>query len=230
MMSDIILKPEVRTPGGEATSIYYGTQWVGDMYLVYREHDILTGTVNFDPETVSTKEVHLISDKINQYVKHLGNALEVNDEDVNIVYGSPVGLIDTRSMNNDEEITGFGYQPDEIVHEEWVYPEIQNEVTMKHYYSDETSPLHLSIVGEVGESIFYDVMDEREDMIAEAIFDGEDEGVEISVNFLVQPSKKVKKWMIRKLTREALSLDYEWLNLRMNYHGDSVGGFHIQRG
>lgn len=100
-MSEIIFKPELRTNGGEATSIYSGGRWVGDMYLVYRERDILTGTVNLDANTISAKKASRISGHIHQYIEHLGASLNISREDVNVVFGDyiPKSLVEQRATN-----------------------------------------------------------------------------------------------------------------------------------
>jgi hypothetical protein len=297
-MFDIVLKPELRTAGGEATSIYNGDQWIGDMYLVYREHDMLTGTVNIDAKTVSAGKVRKIKEKVNQYVRHLGASLKVTEEDVSLIYGeyfngSPmtanfsvlvsgedrqgihyviknqngsqvatalVNIVSTDLIGKiefvhdpavkqvdevvqmildqyDEQLLDtvqFDVQtsdtpPDEDMPEEWVNPELPNEFLMNENRS-ESNDLHLAMVGEVKDSTFYDVMNEYEDTVAEVIFDQEEEGVEVSINFLIPPDPKLKKSIVRQLTREALAQDHEWINMRMHYHGDAVGGFHIERG
>jgi hypothetical protein len=163
-----------------------------------------------------------ISKKVDQYVSHLGDALEVEDQDVHILYGRHFypgnGL-----YHSDHPI-----DPEES-YDEWINPELPNEISMDKDVSQKEG-VHLNIVGEVEDSLFYDVVDQDEDTVAEAIFEQNEDGVEIFVNFLASPKNRLKKQVVQKLTREALSLDYQWLNMRMSYHDQTIGGFHIQRG
>jgi hypothetical protein len=118
---------------------------------------------------------------------------------------------------------------DEEILEEWINPDLPNEIWMNEH-PQELQKLHLRMIGEETESIFYDVTDEYEDTVAEAIFDREEDGVEVSVNFLIHPDPKLKKSIVGKLIREAVSRDYDTIIIRLNYHGDVVGGFRVERG
>jgi hypothetical protein len=321
-MTEIIFKPELRTNGGEATSIYTGGRWVGDMYLIYREKDILTGTVNLDANVISAKKASRISNQIQLYIEHLGDSLNIARQDVNVVFGDyvPKALVDNRKTNwnvsvVNEDDNGIHYDlydrngelaaramvslvgtdlkgslifrndPDtervdeaveaivsrfdeelldsvqfnvetqasmsdhdlvnrkyiqnnherdttEIITDEglgdWVSPEHANDTYMGKSSLD--TGLHLAMVGEDRKSQYYDVTDGNEDTVAEVIFDQDDGGVEVFVHFLQSPSKSTKRSVVKELTRRAMSQDYEWMNLRMQFQGKAIGGFMIEKG
>lgn len=141
-MGLIELQPELRTAGGEALSIHRRGEWIGDVYLIYREHDLLVGTIHLDEEYVERSEVGEIVDEIQAYITSLAFALHVQDHNVNIFYGE-YSLLDDYSVLNDEDgenvelITGY---------ERW-------------------------IVGQGAQGIEYQVYDEEGDLVAEAVVD-----------------------------------------------------------
>lgn len=312
-MADIVLKPELRTSGGEATSIYRDGKWVGDMYLVYREKDMLTGTVNIDSGMVESAKVSMVTDKVQQYIAHLGDSLKVKDQDVNVVFGNymntaieetdgltqglnvlvtgedrngihydiktPLGnvvakafiklrgtdlkgsltLRDEELLDEVDGVVGqilekFDRDLLDSVHfeididgelnpgenrlpdfeapsiegenmEEWITPETHNDLYMKEKSED---TIHLVIVGEDEESIYYDIVDEREDTLAEVIFDSSGVGVEVSVHFLAPPSSRSKKRIIRLLTREAFAQDFQWIRFKMQHQCPNRNRSHLE--
>lgn len=294
-MPEVLFKQKIRTSGGEATTIYYGERWVGEMFLIYRERDILAGTINIIPKGMESALLGEVCNQVDQYVANLCSALKVAEDQVTIHYGyfQPRPVRDSESIQvvredeqaihyelfdsrqekvraimefNGADLSGsliFSTLPngevidevidrllkpydqdlidtiqfqieiedsqDEYIHfdpleearEEWVLPDAYNEYSMteSHYL-----PWRLEVVGEESQSVFYDVIDEEDNTIAEAIFDYDEEGVKISVHFLIPPDTLSKKNMIHQLTREAFLGDNDWINVKMQYQGESIGG------
>lgn len=109
-MGYIELQPELRTAGGEALTIHRGGDWIGDVYLIYREQDLLIGTIQLDEEYVKRSEVDEIVDEIQSYITSVAFALHVEDHNVNIFYGENSLLDDYSTLteeDDEEEVNGY---------------------------------------------------------------------------------------------------------------------------
>jgi hypothetical protein len=114
-MRQVVLKPELRTPGGETVSVYLNNEWAGDVYLVYREGDVLTGTIQLDTKTVSEEELEFVTEEVRTYIEHLNAALGVEDSSVVMMYGdissviemAPFEVVSVETMQEDEEIDAY---------------------------------------------------------------------------------------------------------------------------
>ena len=93
----IQLRPEMRTDGGEAISIYCDQDWVGDAYLIYREGEMLKGTIQVDSVMVSKDTFSKVVDVAKQYVTDLAFALRVDDTTIVSLYG------DIRTVYDDDD-------------------------------------------------------------------------------------------------------------------------------
>jgi len=157
-MGFIELQPELRTAGGEALSIHRSGNWIGDVYLIYRENDLLVGTIHLDEESVEKSEVDEIVDEIQAYITSLAFALHVRDHNVNIFYGE-YSLLDDYSVLNDEDPVN-----EEVIgYERW-------------------------IVGQGEQGIEYQVYDDGGDLIAEAIVDIRGTRIVGEIHFTYPPS------------------------------------------
>lgn len=93
-MTKIILKPELRTAGGETVSIYYNDDWCGDVYLIYREGDTLTGTIQIDNTRVKERHLNAVENEVRTYIQHLSSALDVENSTVVMMYGDISSMVE----------------------------------------------------------------------------------------------------------------------------------------
>lgn len=162
-MGIIELQPELRTAGGEAVSIHCDGDWIGDLYLIYRENDLLTGTIHLDEEYVNADEVDEIISELRSYITSLSYALNVNDHNVNVFYGAYSLLEDyidpVAEEEEDEDIQDIkGY-------ERW-------------------------IVGQGDQGIEYQVYDEDGDLVAEAVVDIKGTRIVGEIHFTFEPTEQ----------------------------------------
>ena len=159
-MGLIELQPELRTAGGEALSIHRRGDWIGDVYLIYREQDLLVGTIHLDDDYVEKGEVDGIVGEIQDYITNLAFALHVQDQNVNVFYGEYSLLEDFTDFpdedQDDEEVTGY---------ERW-------------------------IVGQGDEGIEYQIYDDEGDLVAEAVVDIKGTSVTGEIHFTHEPSEQ----------------------------------------
>jgi hypothetical protein len=160
-LARIELLPELRTSGGEAVSIYLDGDWIGDMYLIYRENDLMTGSIHLDEMFISDDEVIEISNELRGYLVNLASALNVADSNINVIHGQ-YSLLEDYEPDIDEESTG---EEEEKNYERW-------------------------IVGQGEQGIEYQIYDEDKDLVAEAIVDIKGTRIIGEINFTFDPTEK----------------------------------------
>jgi hypothetical protein len=161
-MVRIDLLPELRTSGGEAVSIYRDGDWIGDMYLIYRENDLLTGSIHLDEMFVTEDDVREISSELRGYLVNLASALNVADSNINVIHGQYALLEDYESPI---EAENYAVDEEVINYERW-------------------------IVGQGEQGIEYQIYDENKELVAEAIVDIKGTKIIGEINFTFDPTEK----------------------------------------
>ncbi|HJV44904.1 MAG TPA: hypothetical protein VJ824_04170 [Bacillota bacterium] len=161
-MSKLEIQPELRTSGGEALSLHRDGEWIGDVFLIYRENDLLTGTVQLDQESVEEEEIDEIIAELRSYLVNLAYALNVTDHNIHVYYGEYSHL---------EEY-------DEMGDSEWVE-------------EDEGNGYERWIVGHSEQGIEYQIYDRYKNLIAEAVVDVDGTKIIGEINFTEEPTEEL---------------------------------------
>lgn len=85
-MSNISIRPDMRTDGGEVCDIVLNGHYVGDITLVYREGSRLSGSIQLEKSTLTPGEKDQVVQYVQDYVYMLASALDVEDCDVVVTY------------------------------------------------------------------------------------------------------------------------------------------------
>lgn len=319
-MARIELYPELRTTGGEALSIHREGEWIGDVYLIYRENDLLTGTIHLDDEYVKKVEAYRIIQEVQSYITSLSYALNVTDHNINILYGEYSLLEDYVDSLEDEEdgddlveevkgyerwIVGQGKQGIEYqvyndegdlvaeavvdikgtrivgdIHftSEPTEQEMEDveAILLKDYDHDLIDQYNFTffVNGEEYEEVeieteddemddweeaevdsdsdivqllerqeeeddyeereraevIFDLVDPKDRPLGEATFIYSEDGVDVNVELAIKPTEDTAHHIMKSVFEEALTDPMEWVNIRMNYKGQVVDGFHFERG
>jgi hypothetical protein len=251
-MNSVVLKPELRTPGGETVSIYLNDEWAGDLYLVYREGDILTGTIQIDTGKVSEDELDMVGEEVRMYIQHLTSALDVDTSSVVMMYGDissvvemePFEQVDEQALLADEDV-----MDDEEVYMDMDDADVDDDVEVYMadddvIYSDddvygETAEVytntdgmdedfHLSVVYEDGEHTKYHLHNEEHSTVGVVAVDEINENVSGRVEFWKEPSESDTSDVARMLARTFG--DAPQLSFTMNYEDQHLGDMHLEHG
>ncbi|GCL71076.1 hypothetical protein PN4B1_09800 [Paenibacillus naphthalenovorans] len=187
-MNHVMLRPDLKTAGGEVCDILYKNRFVGTLALVYRESDRIAGTLQLEKEVLSETEKDEVSDHVHTYVWALVDALRARDCEVMVTYSSYDHVIATedapspqnRSSDAEEEPE---YGPDWVDYStrlEDENPDEREEYTMADY--------EMVVVGEDDDSIEYHIYDNEDDLVAEVFLTIEDRIVTGTVDWLFEPS------------------------------------------
>ncbi|GIP37973.1 hypothetical protein J31TS4_12530 [Paenibacillus sp. J31TS4] len=103
-MADIMLRPDMKTPGGEAYDLLIGGRFAGTLLLVYRESDRVAGAVQLDEESVTPYERDQIRSFVQDYVRELADALDAPDSSV-ILTCSPFVMLEQSEEELDEWVS-----------------------------------------------------------------------------------------------------------------------------
>jgi len=167
----IMLRPDLKTSGGEIHDILLNGRYAGNMTLVYRERDRIGGAVQLDRTTMSEEDKEEVVAFVRNYIQDLIMAVRAVDCDV-IVTNSPYDHIiatnrdeagHLKELDDAESVDGanrFGLDDDPTIGDE--DSDTQDRIEMKRY--------ELVIVGESRNKIEYHVYDEHMDWQAEALF------------------------------------------------------------
>lgn len=84
---NVVLRPELRTSGGECLGIFLEHRWVGDVYLVYRENHLLTGTIQLDAGKLAEDQMEPVVRHVQEYISGVAGALNIDDATIVMMYG-----------------------------------------------------------------------------------------------------------------------------------------------
>jgi hypothetical protein len=210
----VTLKPELRTTGGETVSIYLDGNWAGDVYLIYRENDMLSGTVQIDTGKVPEHRLDRVLDEVRTYIQHLTSALRIENGSVVLMYGDiervlemgPQDIVD----DTVEDAPDLTYDPD-------------------YQYESEDPDYYLSVVSDEGEHVKYHLHNEHDNVIGVVAVDEIGDTVSGRVDFWVKPDKEETNEVAQLLTREFANDTIENLSFTMNYEDIHVGDMHLER-
>jgi hypothetical protein len=206
-MSNIMIRPDLRTASGEVNDILLNGRYAGSLTLVYREGQRITGSVQLEKESLKRKDKNKVIDQVEIYVQALIDALDVPECDVLVTYSNYDRLIVTEQ--NIGEISEFTDQ-DETENEDnavdYEYDYVDNETHVEDFdYHDvdeyklndkkdkdnDTDAIYyeLVIVGESRNTVEYHVYDKNKKWMAEAYMTIYGNDVVGEVNWRFLPSE-----------------------------------------
>jgi hypothetical protein len=187
-MAHVMLRPDLKTTGGEVNDILYNDMYCGNLVLAYREGHRMSGSVQLDKSTLSHSDKEAVKAYLQRYIQQLIDALRVQECDVIVTYSrydhiiatdSNVGVVrdiweeDNRIFEAaDDDIIGDDYNEDPSFDE---YDPDRETIEMEGsvFYAnemeeDDTRYYELVIVGESGNRIEYHIYDRHKNWVAEA--------------------------------------------------------------
>lgn len=87
-MTDVKIRPDLRTSGGEVNDILIHDRYAGTLTLVYREGERMSGSVQLEKESLSPRDKEEVIRHTRMYVQALIDAYHVSDCDVVVTYST----------------------------------------------------------------------------------------------------------------------------------------------
>ncbi|WP_145146845.1 hypothetical protein [Paenibacillus xylanexedens] len=119
MKHDVELVTDLRTSGGEVQDVMVNAQYAGSLFLVYREGDRLSGSLQIEQESLPDDTEQRIVEKVHAYVRSLADALEAAYYEVLVSCGSLHSV-----LHKPESETAWSSE--DMVHDEERYDEIDS--------------------------------------------------------------------------------------------------------
>ncbi|WP_274363596.1 hypothetical protein [Paenibacillus thermotolerans] len=206
-MTNIVMRPDLKTAGGEIHDILINGRYAGSMTLVYREGDRIGGSVQLDRTSISAKEKHRVVRYVQNYIQDLIVAVRAADCDV-VVTNSPYDHIiatdrdelgQAKEMDDDAQTD---YELDDLA-EDWEEGDVllfddddgddDDEVLgddpgdIDRIEMRQPAVYELVIVGEQRNKVEYHVYDQNKIWVAEAFFKLRGLACTGEINFMVHP-------------------------------------------
>jgi hypothetical protein len=163
-MNGLMLRPDLKTAGGEVSDIIFNDEFVGTLTLVYRESDRLSGSIQLEGESLSASDKQETIEFLQNYVQHLVDALQVSTCEVIVTHSAYEQLIVTNEMDDDE--AHFHWERDDSRFED-IDSEYKEDMDMMDQQSDGLD-YELVIVSEKRNTVEYHIYGPDRELIAEA--------------------------------------------------------------
>ncbi len=217
-MSSIVVRPDLRTAGGEVNDIVCEGRFVGSMTLVYREGDRICGSVQLDKDQLSNGKKDRVIRHVQEYVQSMVDAVEAVDCDVLVTYGRYHHVIATsRELEAENPIWTDNEDLDEGYEEpgdELTMGDMEDEQRMQRY--------ELVIVGESRNRIEYHVYGESKEWIAEAFLRLEGADVFGEISFMVEPAEDEIEAVADLLVSDFNDNEVDTFQFRITFEGETL--------
>lgn len=100
-MAEIVLRPDLKTAGGEVSDILLKGRYVGTLLLVYRENDRVCGSVQLEKESLSSKDKKTVIRFVTDHIQSTIHAIKASECDVLVTHSSFDHVIATDSYRTE---------------------------------------------------------------------------------------------------------------------------------
>lgn len=181
-MATVMIRPDLRTAGGETNDIMLDDQFVGTLTLVYRESDRISGSIQLEEESLNdVDKVHVLK-FVQRYIQGLIDATQAEECYVVVTHSVYEDIISTSTW---EDQNVFEDVTDNIIElESSDYDDLE---TTGAEIERPCSFFELVMVGESQYAAEYHIHDEDGYFIAEAYCEIQDNDVIGSVDWMFHP-------------------------------------------
>ncbi|WNQ09713.1 hypothetical protein MJA45_19060 [Paenibacillus aurantius] len=196
-----MLRPDLRTAGGEVSDILLRGQYVGSLTLVFREQDRVSGSVQLEEDSLSEADKESVASFIQDYIQSFIMAVRAVSCEVLLTYSPYDRIIATtpeeerEAFIEEDDEEGYGLEPD------WEEDEDILEMDEDEWASAE---YELVTVKETGSRVDYHVYDAEQELIAEAFLRTRSEDLTGDVTWEREP----EDWEVEHVT-ELLVTDFD---------------------
>lgn len=166
---DLMLRPDLKTAGGEVHDIVLNHRYVGTLSLVYREGERVSGSVQLEQDSLSPEDKPDVVAFVTQYIQGLTGALSAPKCDVFVSYSSFDTIVSTS-----EEIE------EQVEIHEW-FPEDAEEENVREESDDDEDDLENLDAIDADDSLRLDLISAGRNVSVYDVFDVEDELVAVSI-------------------------------------------------
>lgn len=187
-MSSVMLKPALKTAGGEVCDIVFKNRFVGTLTIVYRESARIAGSLQLEKEVLPEADKDEVFEHVHEYVQAFMDAIEADACEIMVTYSSYDHVIATERTAAGRDNRRVGSEEDFDCDVDWV----DHDSRLEDEDSDEReeysmADYELVVVGEDEDTIEYHIYDKEENWVAEAIMHVEGGDITGTVIWMMEP-------------------------------------------
>lgn len=187
----IMLRPDLKTTGGEVHDILLEQRYVGTLSLVYREGERVCGSVQLEEGSLDEANKPAVLAFVSQYVQGLAGALSAPKCDVFVSY-SPFETI----LSSSDEIE------EQLERHEWFPNETANELEEEGWSVDQNYALRLELISAGRNISVYDVYSSEDELVAVAVLKQSGAEVAGEVRWCIRPAEEEMDVLISLLAED----------------------------
>ncbi|WP_010274794.1 hypothetical protein [Paenibacillus senegalensis] len=177
-MSRIMIRPDMKTAGGETSDIMLDGRFIGALTLVYRENERISGAIQLEDNSFDDSYKEEVEAFITDYIQAFSNSINAPECSVIVTHSSYEHIVNVEEiMEEDEDL-------DPVLEDEYddgtEYTAEEDEMQAGYY--------ELVEVNETDNEVEYHVYDEEENWIAEVIVQIDDHYGHGDIHWLHEPS------------------------------------------
>ncbi|MBD0381075.1 hypothetical protein [Paenibacillus sedimenti] len=232
-MASILLRPDLKTAGGEVCDIMCNEEFVGTLTLVYRESDRLTGSVQLEEQSISAEDKQQVYGFLQTYIQNLVDALGIRECEVLVTYSDYDFIIATdhamQQPLSEWESKDYSEHDDEMDYE-WVRdenrfddidPDNHDEVDMVEERKWQLG-YELVIVSEKRNRVEYHIYDRESEMVAEAILHVYGTDVIGDIEWKFDPFDEEMDHVSELIVADFDEDETDTFIINMNYNGETI--------
>lgn len=209
-MSHVMIRPNLRTAGGEMNDVMLNGRYTGALTLVYREGERLSGSLQLEEPSLHHRDKHKVLEHVRTYIQAIIDAYDLSECDVVVTYSQYDEIIATDYNIGDaadwsdeeavqESVQPMDYEYDYVTEDPQVEDFEYDDMDESQWEYDlasanaEENPTkvvfyELMIVGESRSSVEYHIYDHQREWVAEAFMTIYGMDVIGEVNWTFHPS------------------------------------------
>jgi hypothetical protein len=229
-VAGILLRPDLKTAGGEVCDIMCNEEFVGTLTLVYRESDRLTGSVQLEQQSIAPEDKQKVYNFLQTYIQNFVDALGIKECEVLVTYSDYDFIIATdhalKAASTEWESNTPNYHDDEMDYE-WVRDETHlNDVDPDNHDEVDMIREHLSyelvIVGEKRNSVEYHIYDMESELVGEATLQVYGSDIVGDVEWHFDPFEEEMDYVAELIVSDFNEDETDTFIFNMNYNGETI--------
>jgi hypothetical protein len=167
-MSVIMLRPDLKTTGGEVSDIMCNGEFIGTFTVVYRESDRLSGAIQLEQHSLSASEKQEVLTFMEGHVQFLIDALRIEQCEVLVTYSAFDQIIATPETASYQDASQYLDEDLEWVEDESRFDDIGPDVRDEMGMEQDELQYELVVMNENRSGIEYHIYDKDSELVAEA--------------------------------------------------------------
>jgi len=232
-MTTIVLRPDLKTSGGEIHDILLNGRYAGNMTLVYRERDRIGGAVQLDRSSLSDSDKQEVVEFVQNYIQDLILAVRAVDCDVVVTNSAYDHIISTRSdeagrekdMEEESAVSADrrgGFDPEEYEPMGDEDADNLDRIEMRTPDGRKAAYYELVVVGESRNKIEYHVYDQEMEFLAEAEFRTRGTDCYGEIHFMFVPGEDEIEAVTDLIVSDFDEDEVDAFDIRIMHEGDEL--------